>query len=96
MTIVSGDLLTVLIVDLSFFGAITIVYCVWTYCTHRSYLRNILIYATLSNLARAILALMLMFNFSLTTRSDGIMVFWLRWLFLMLIWGSLWSHARVL
>ncbi len=88
MTIVSGDLLTVLIVDLSFFGAITIVYFVWLWTTGRSYLKNILIYASLSNLARAILALMLMFNFSLTTRSDGIMIFWLRWLFLFLIWGT--------
>jgi len=87
MPLVGGDLRIVDIVDLCFFGTVTILFFAWLFTTRKGYLKSVLWYTSLSNLARAVLALLLLFQFSSTIRSDGVTVLWVRWMFYAIIFG---------
>ncbi len=82
-----GSLQTVLIVDICWFGVVTLIYGLWRLRTRRDYLRQILIYSFWANLAATVLGLLLLFEVSLKSRDDGVQVYWLRWLFYLLIYG---------
>jgi hypothetical protein len=84
---VGGELGVVYIVGISYFGAAAILFSLGLLRTKRQYLRAMLCYTVLSCIALAACTLMLGFNLTLTARSDGASILWLRWLFYAIIYG---------
>ena len=84
---VGGNLGTVYIVGICYFGAAAALFGLWLLNTKRAYLRSMLGYTVLSCAALAVCTTTLGFNFTLTTRLDGVIIVWLRWLYYALIYG---------
>ncbi len=88
MPLVGGHLRTILSVDIAVFGTASLLFAIWLIVTRRGYLRQMLWMTLLSNLARTMLGLLLLFDFSRVVRlPDGIEIYWLRWAIYACVWG---------